>query len=344
MIQPPSRRTAVLPPPPPPVYYDLEEPIHRRPVWPWFAALFFVCVAGIGGYLLYSQISHKLASNNPVGVENYLNMTEALARQKIRADGFAPVVNHHASRTVLDGQVFKQDPAPGTRRVKGSPVTIWVSTGLPKVVVPSLAGETQDAAVAQLTRLGLKAKVLQVPSNKPAGQVLVQDPPSDTKVQVGTVVHFNVSKGPQPVAVPDVRGEPIDQASSTLQADGFKVATTFVESSQPANTVIDMSPPAGSSAGKGSIISLTVSKGPKTSTVPDVSSLDVGTATATLANSGFKPKVLYQDVTDPSLDGNVLSETPQGGTQAAPGSTVTITVGRLTQGQTTTTTDTTTTQ
>src|SRR4051795_1307566 len=40
MITP--RRSAQLPPPPPPVYYDLEEPIHRRPVWPWVAALIFV--------------------------------------------------------------------------------------------------------------------------------------------------------------------------------------------------------------------------------------------------------------------------------------------------------------
>src|SRR5436190_6301108 len=38
MIAPPSRRTAVMPPPPP-VYYDLDEPIHRRPIWPWIAAL-----------------------------------------------------------------------------------------------------------------------------------------------------------------------------------------------------------------------------------------------------------------------------------------------------------------
>ena len=78
-------------------------------------------------------------------------------------------------------------------------------------------------------------------------------------------------------------------------------------------------------------------------TVPDVSSLDVGTATSTLSDSGFKPKVAYQDVTDPSLDGTVLSQNPGGGTEAKPGTTVTITVGRITQQQTTTTTDTTTT-
>src|SRR5215470_7365060 len=49
MISSPTRRTTTLPPPPPPVYYDLEEPIHRRPVWPWVAAVLFVIAAAVGG-------------------------------------------------------------------------------------------------------------------------------------------------------------------------------------------------------------------------------------------------------------------------------------------------------
>ena len=63
-----------------------------------------------------------------------------------------------------------------------------------------------------------------------------------------------------------------------LQAAGCQVSTRFVDNGQPANTVIDQSPQSGTSAGKGSVVSLTVSKGPKTSTVPDVSSTDLGTA------------------------------------------------------------------
>jgi serine/threonine-protein kinase len=144
------------------------------------------------------------------------------------------------------------------------------------------------------------------------------------------------------VTIPSVLSLPIDQAASQLEADGFKVATTFVESSQPANTVIQQSPIAGQSAGKGSVVTLTVSKGPTTSTVPDVTSLDIGSATSTLASSNFKWKIVYEDVTDPSLDGTVLSESPDANTEAKPGTVVTLTVGRA-SGQTTTTTDTTTT-
>jgi serine/threonine-protein kinase len=344
MIAPPSsgsRRN--VPPSPPPVYYDLDEPIHRRPVWPWIAALIFVVIAAVGGYLLYTQISHKLASNAPVAVNDYRSVPEQLARTKIKADGFAPVVDHHSSRTVQQGLVFRQSPLPGQRIAKGSSVHIWVSTGLPRVEVPPLVGKNENDVIAQLARLGLKVHTREVPSAKAAGTITAQDPAAGTKLQVHSVVTINVAKGPVPVAVPSVVSQPIDQASSQLQALGFKVATTFVDSDQPANTVIDQAPPAGQSAGRGSVISLTVSKGPKTSTVPDVTSTDVGSAVSTIEASGFKAKIVHQPVTDPNLDGSVLSQGPEGGSQAKPGATVTLNVGQLGQSPSTTTTDTTTT-
>jgi beta-lactam-binding protein with PASTA domain len=185
--------------------------------------------------------------------------------------------------------------------------------------------------------------VHEVPSDQEAGTVVAQDPPAGTSVPEGTSVRINVSKGPTPVAVPGVVGQPIDSASSILQASGFHVSTTFVDSNQPANTVIDQSPDANTSAAKGSVVTLTVSKGPKTSTVPDVTSLDLGTAEQTLQDSGFRAKVVYEDVVDPNNEGLVLSENPPGGTQAKPQTTVTLTVGRYRGGSTTTTTSTTTT-
>jgi len=329
MIVPPRRGAyAPVPPPPPPVYYDLEEPIHRRPVWPWVAAFLFVLGAGIGGWFLYNQITNKLASDKVVPVKMYLDMREAPARAKISADGFSPVVNHHASRKTPAGFVFKQDPIPGKRISKGDPVRIWVSSGVPKVEVPSLVGKQSTDAVAALNDAHLKAAVLQVPSTTPTGEVTAQDPPAGTKQPEGSVVHFNVSKGPTPVSVPTVVGQPIATATSMLRALGFKVSPTFVDSNEPANNVISQTPAAGDSAGKGSIVNLTVSNGPKTSTVPDVTSQDLGAAEQTLHDSNFNPQVVYQDTTDPNNEGLVLSQTPPGGTQLKPGASVTLTVGR----------------
>jgi beta-lactam-binding protein with PASTA domain len=339
----PGRRTTGLPPPPPPVYYDLEEPMQRRPIWPWVAALLFVIGAGVGGWFLYTQISNKLNSTKPIPVGLYLKMPEAQARQKIAADGFAPVVNHHSSRTTQFGLVFKQDPAAGGKPVpKGSEVTIWVSTGLPKALVPDLVGQSATDAAAELARRGLKADVHQVPSDQPAGTVLAQDPKPNVKLTVGQSVRINTSKGPQPVSVPSVVNEPIDQASSELQALGFNVSTRYVDSDQPANTVIDQNPPSGQSIGKGSTVTVTVSKGPKTTPIPDVTSYDLTLAQQTLQASGFRSHVTYQDVTDPSQDGVVLAQNPVGGTQAKPKATVELTVGRAVVGDTTTVTTTTT--
>jgi beta-lactam-binding protein with PASTA domain/predicted Ser/Thr protein kinase len=339
----PARRTAQLPPPPPPVYYDLEEPINRRPVWPWIAALLFVLVAGIGGWLLYREISDKLNSTKPIPVNLYLNEPEAQARLKIKTDGFAPLVDHHSSRTTPIGLVFRQDPVAGKRIPRGSQVHIWVSTGFPKSKVPELVGQQSTTAVAALTRAHLKPDIHNVPSSKPAGEVLAQEPQPGVKLQQGSPVRINVSKGPQPVAVPYVIGEPIDQATSELQALGFKVQPRYVDDSQPSNTVINQSPSSGGSAGKGSVVSLTVSKGPKTSTVPDVTSSDLGSAQQTLQASGFRSHVITQDVTDPNSDGVVLSQTPAGGAQEPPKTVITLVVGKLVSGDTTTADTTTTT-
>jgi serine/threonine-protein kinase len=334
MIQRP--RGAAMPPQPP-VYYDLEEPIHRRPIWPWFAALLFVIGAALGGWFLYSQISDKLASNAPLPVELYLNMREEPARAKIAADGFDPRVKRQPNRSTPTGLVFKQDPNPGSRIPKGSRVTIWVSTGVPKVGVPSLVDTASTDAVAALKDANLVADVHEVQSSKPAGTVTAQDPPPGTQVPEGTKVRINVSKGPQPVSVPNVVGQPIDTASSILQGQQFTVSTNYVDDTAPANTVISQSPGAGESAGKGSTVTLTVSKGPTTSTVPDVTSLDAGSAQQLLSDSGFRSRVAFRDVfDDPSQDGIVLEQTPPGGTEAKPGSTVTITVGRYTGGGDTT--------
>ena len=341
MIVPPRRGAYAPVPPPPPVYYDLEEPIHRRPVWPWVAAFLFVLGAGIGGWFLYHQVSNKLASNQVIPVKLYLDMREAQARVRIRADGFEPRVNHHSSRKTPAGFVFKQDPIPGKRIQKGDPVRIWVSSGVPKVEVPSLVGKQSTDAVAALNVAHLKAAVLQVPSTKPAGEVTAQDPPAGSKQPEGSVVHFNVSKGPTPVSVPTVVGQPLATATSVLRALGFKVSPTFVDSNEPANNVISQTPAAGESAGKGSVVNLTVSNGPKTSTVPDVTSLDLASAEQSLHDSGFNPRVHYQDSPDPNNEGLVLSQDPLGGAQLKPGSPVNLTVGRYNAAATTTDTTTT---
>ena len=338
MIAPPPRAIAGPPAPPgapPQVYYDLDEPVHRRPVWPWIAALAFVLGAGIGGWFLYQQISKKISSNAPVAVEYYVNLSQAEAEAKIQSIGLTPDVKKGPNLDTAPGLVYKQDPTEGNKIPKGNPVTIWVSTGKPKVAVPTLVGQQETDAVNALKALHLKPDVHGVNSNVKAGQITAQDPKAGTKVVVGTSVRINVSNGPQPIAVPSVVGDPIDQATSTLQGAGFQTSQTFVDSTQPANTVISQSPGAGSSAAKNSTVSLTISKGPKTTQVPDVTNLDVATATNNIQAANLKVRIVNVTVTDSAQDGIVQSQNPGGNTSVPVGSTVTINVGRFTATTTT---------
>ncbi|MDX6435627.1 MAG: eukaryotic-like serine/threonine-protein kinase, partial [Gaiellaceae bacterium] len=148
-------------------------------------------------------------------------------------------------------------------------------------------------------------------------------------VAQGSQIRLKVSKGPKPVAVPNVIGSSFDSANSTLLARGFGVSRTDVKSDQPKDTVIGMSPGPGSFQAPHTTINLTVSKGPTTSTVPDVTSLSQNDAQATLKASGFGVHIVSQPVTDPTQDGIVQTQDPPGGTQQPPGTTVTIAVGKF---------------
>ena len=344
MIAPPPRAIAPATPPPagppPQVYYDLDEPIHRRPIWPWIAAFAFVLGAGIGGWFLYQQISKKISSNAPVPVEYYINLSQADAEAKITAIGLTPDVKKGANIDTAPGLVYQQDPTEGNKIPKGNPVTIWISTGKPKVAVPTLVGQQESDAVNQLKALHLKPDVHGVNSNTPANQVTAQDPKAGTKLVVGSSVRINVSKGPQPVPCRASSAARSTRRPRRCRRPASTSAPTFVDSNQPANTVVSQSPGAGSSAAKGSTVSLTVSKGPKTTQVPDVTNLDVATATNNIQAANLKVRIVNVTVTDPSQDGIVQSQNPQGNTQAPVNSTVTINVGRFSGATTTDTTPT----
>jgi len=332
---PPMQPTAItqarqpVPYAPPPAYYDYDEP-RRRAFWPWLLALLFVAAAVVGGYFLYNEIQNQISGAKSVRVERYVGLREILADQKIRQLGLIPNVVRQPNPDIPETYVFRQSPVPGAKTNKGAEVTLYVSTGKPQVTVPSVEGLSSTDALSRLADAKLKWKITQVTSDQKSGTVIAQTPSAGASVDQGTVIKLKVSKGPQPVAVPNVVGSTFATASSQLQGLGFAIARKDVASDQPKDTVVDQSPSSGTSATPGSTITLSVSKGPKTSAVPDVTSQDQTSAQQQLKASGFGVRIVTQPVTDQSQDGIVLSQDPAGGTQAAPGTVVTIVVGKLT--------------
>ena len=326
-----TRERESMPYAPPPAYYDYEDR-RRRAIWPWLIALVFVVGAIVGGYFLYDQIQQQLSGSKTIAVESYVGIREIDADKKIRDIGLKPqpVRQPNADPKFPATYVFRQSPQPGERTQKGNFVTIYVSTGPPKTKVPDVVGEQVDRALSDLQDANLKGRTVQVASNKPQGEVVLQTPSAGASVTEGTKVTLQVSKGPQQIAVPNVVGSSFETATSTLQAKGFAVARgPDVDSDQPKGTVVDQSPTGGTLQNPGTTITLRLSKGPKTSTVPDVTTLTQRDAQTQLRASGFKVSIVTQDVGDPSQDGIVQTQDPPGGSQAPQGSTVTIAVGKF---------------
>jgi serine/threonine-protein kinase len=251
------------------------------------------------------------------------------AVQNILEQGLEPNVHRQPHATVKLGEVFDQAPEGGVRIDKGGAVDIFVSTGPPKVEVPNVKGRSRDDAIAAIVGAKLKPKVREVFNTADPGTVVAQAPVGGELVNEGSTVQINVSKGLEPLDVPNVIGQQYDNAAGQLQGRGFAVARRDVDSSQPKDTVIDQQPKGGSELARGGTVTLYVSKGPKESTIPDVTSQDEAAATQALEQSGFTVDVVDQDTFDPDQDGIVLSQDPPGGTKAKPGSTVTIIVGRF---------------
>jgi serine/threonine-protein kinase len=329
-IKPRAPETQPVPYAPPAAYYDYDEP-PRRALWPWLVALLFVVAAVVGGYFLYSQIQDQLSGSKTIAVGNYVGIREINADARIRASGLRPnpVRQANADPRFPETYVFAQSPKPGDRTQKNNFVTIYVSLGPPKTTVPSVVGEQLDRALADLQDAKLKGRPVRVESDKPQGEVVSQTPTAGATLEQGKTVTVRVSKGPQPVGVPNVIGSTFETAQSTLLGRGFAVSRLDVQSDQPKDTVIGMDPGPGTLQPPNTNIKLTVSKGPTTSMVPDVTSLSQSDAQTQLRASGFKVKIVSQPVSDPSQDGIVQTQDPTGGTQAPPGTLVTIAVGKF---------------
>ncbi|MBD0330692.1 MAG: Stk1 family PASTA domain-containing Ser/Thr kinase [Thermoleophilia bacterium] len=319
------------PPAAPPVYYDYDEPPRRRrPLWPWLLALLLLSGALVAGFLVYEQIQEQLAETKPVEVPRVVGLRQLEATAKIREAGLVPSVTREFSDDVEAGFVISQDPGAGALEDRGDTVRLVVSRGKEEVEVPALRGKSQTDAVAALTELGLRYRIFEVNSEQEEGTVTGQFPAPGTRVEKGTRVRVNVSKGPPTVQVPSVIGRPFEDASAALQQLGFGVARgEDVDSNQPAGLVVAQNPAGGNFLQPGQTVTLQVSRGPQTVPVPNVVNDDEASASATLSEHGFQVRVQRRDVRNANRHGMVLEQNPRGGSQAAPGSRVTIMVGRF---------------
>ena len=250
-----------------------------------------------------------------------LNMTKAQAELFAQQNDYDLFYGDGSyNETVPKDTVLTQDPAPGDKVVKGGTITLGLSLGKERFVVPDVTGLELTAARGQLDQLNLKLQegAKQYSDTVTEGAVIASEPKAGVELKRGDTVTVVLSKGRAPIRIPDLRGKNINDVRAELQRLGLTAQERYKDSDEPADTVIGQSPEPGTGAAKDDVVTLDVSKGPPLVTVPDLVNQPCQQAKGTLEGLGLRVRV------DFNPDATVRSQQPGGNTQVPPQTEVAI--------------------
>jgi serine/threonine-protein kinase len=217
------------------------------------------------------------------------------------------------SPKVAEGSVISQSPEDGLL-LEGKAIGVVLSKGLPLSRVPVLTGLTYAEARKEIKSAHLlEGKLDYKHSQHEVGYVLQQSP-SDKRVEWHTQVDLVVSKGPRSIAVPSVEGMKLAKAERALKAEGFNpvVVEEFSDDVHP-GFVIATEPAGLAEAPEGSDVQVYVSTGPefKELKLPDVRQMDVAAATDLLESKGLRVTVQQSGACEGGR--TVVETTPEAG-------------------------------
>ncbi|MFH0176832.1 Stk1 family PASTA domain-containing Ser/Thr kinase [Streptomyces cacaoi] len=208
---------------------------------------------------------------------------------------------------------------------------VWYINSGQFTKVPAVLTQKEAEARTRLEAAGLEVgKVRHQHSDTvKRGTVMDTDPDPGARIRKHDSVTLTVSDGPEIVKVPDVTGSRQDKAEELLKTDGLEPGLVTQEFSEDVikGFVISTDPEAGTKRRAGTAVSIVVSKGSPIA-VPDVTGDAVDDARAELEEAGLKVKVATTQVNSEFDKGRVATQTPEEGSEAAEGDTVTLTLSK----------------
>lgn len=290
----------------------------RRLVGAVVVLLVLLGAAASGWYFQYGP-------GQRVNVPDVVGQTYEQAQQVLTGEGLDSVLQRDYSDDVEVDHVITTEPGPGGKIHPDSAVAIIVSLGIEQVQVPTFEGLTIEKAreAAQAGRITLKESE-EYSEDIPAGHVVSQGTAASTSVDHDSTVNIVVSKGREPIKVPDVSGKTEADAVTALEDAGLTHETVSEFSDTVAKgTVISQEPTGGGTLYRSDTVTLTVSQGPEFVPVPNVFAKSEADAVAILEEAGFTVKVKYELG---GFLGLVREQSPASGQTARVGSEITISV------------------
>lgn len=224
------------------------------------SGLALIVLISIGAFVVYDS-----TNGNNVKVPDFVGMQYTAAASKAEKKGFIVEFEPKYKEDTPAGEVMDQSIKEGERVERGTTITLTVSVGENAVLVPNIVGMTKSKAETELQDAGLEfGDVKYVPSSKPAGEILSQDPKADEMVALSSSVNVEVSQGDvdEEVKMPNLVNHTKEEAQKALEDIGL--VAKFIEGYSDKideGKIIDQGIPADTTIGVGSTITLTVSKG-----------------------------------------------------------------------------------
>jgi eukaryotic-like serine/threonine-protein kinase len=293
------------------------EPLLQRLL---FSRRLVYVLGAVAAVLAAVLLGWYLTAGQQTTVPQVTGFSRALASKELK--GLGLTVRTGAARhsdSIAAGLIIATDPRAGTRVPNHGTVTLHLSLGPVKVLVPDVTGEPVAQAISTLKAHGLKvAAPVQAPSDTvPAGEVLSTSPAAGTLAPKDRPVTVTVSAGPP---LPNFVGAQIAAAQIQAAQGGYQLNQVGdTKSNQPQGTITGQSPAAGSPITAGEVVTVNVSQGPPLVEVPDVQGMKVDQATSVLQAAGFQVQVVQ------GFGNKVSSYSPTG--QAPSGSTISLIVG-----------------
>ncbi len=297
----------------------------KRPRWPWIVvAAVLVLAVALGAAWATGMFAEK-----GTAVPDVVGTKVADAKVEIVSAGFkVGKIEERFNKDVAAGLVISQDPTPPATLLAGGTVNLVVSKGQETGSVPDVVGKTEAEAFRILKEAGFDPQPApdEYSDEVEAGLVMSQVPGAGESAEKGATVNYTVSKGTELVDVPNVTGKAQADATKLLNDAGFDVVVKqeYVDTVE-AGIVSNQSPTAGVAAKKGSSVTITVSQGKSTASVPDVVGMKEQDAVKALESRGFKVSVIYEAHANSMT---VIDQNPPSGTEVKRGSTIELLVDK----------------
>lgn len=285
--------------------------------------LFVLAAVILGGIIWYVSVGPGAS----VAVPSLVGLTTSDASAAVTKLGLKMKVGSETfNEDIPADRVLSSKPAGGGRLADGGTVVVEISKGPERYIVPNLVSLSIAEATNLLTplHLTLDSQTQVFSDTVPQGYIISTYPLAGSKLKRDSVVTATVSKGVAPIPVGDYVGKSGDQALTELSAAGLKPVSKLAYSDTvAAGIVISQRPAGGTNAEKGAVVTLVVSQGPKTVTVPNVVGKLASDAGKAIEDAGLTFKVNKLSTRG---SGRVVGQTPAAGSRIKVGSLVLLDV------------------